>query len=266
DITTQRLYELTNAERAKNGLSTLSYNATLSQAAGMKASHMFEHNYWAHNAPDGTTPWYFFKQVGYNYELAGENLARDFEYSDGVVQGWMNSPSHRDNVLKAEYTDIGFAVVNGKLEGEDTTLVVQLFGKPIGTARPAKIVATSQKGEIKKQESPTKVPPTDAPTQEPNPTKGTVIGSIKQGLPQDFSNLTGTSSRIIPSPFARLHHFVTTNIPFLAVVALALALILDMYYAYKLQMLRLGGKNLAHLLFLVTAVVGYVVMTKGVIL
>ncbi len=122
------IINLTNQERTKNGSSSLGENSLLNQAAANKAAHMFSNNYWAHYAPDGTSPWYFLNQSGYKYVWAGENLAKDFQTSAGVVQGWMNSPSHRSNLLNKSYKDIGVAVANGTLQGEETTLVVQLFG------------------------------------------------------------------------------------------------------------------------------------------
>lgn len=131
DISADKLFQLTNEERVKNNLPPLTMNAELSAAAEQKAKNMFEKNYWSHYAPDGTAPWFFILQSGYQYEYAGENLAKNFMFSDGVVQAWMNSPTHRANIVRPEYTEIGFAVENGLLNGEETTLVVQMFGKPL---------------------------------------------------------------------------------------------------------------------------------------
>ena len=104
----------------------------LTKAAALKADDMFSDNYWAHFAPDGTSPWYFYGKVGYSYTWAGENLARDFQTSAGVVAGWMASTAgHKENILNSNFTEVGVAVKNGVLQGEETTLVVQLFGKPV---------------------------------------------------------------------------------------------------------------------------------------
>lgn len=129
-INQQTIITLTNQQRLANGVGAVAENSLLDQAAAKKAADMFASNYWAHVSPSGTTPWFFFDQVGYKYFYAGENLARDFDSSTGVVAGWMNSPSHRDNLLSGNYTEIGVAVVNGFMLGHETTLVVQLFGKP----------------------------------------------------------------------------------------------------------------------------------------
>lgn len=143
NVTATDLYNLTNQERSNSGLPTLIVNPKLEQAAYNKAQDMFAKNYWAHYAPDGsTTPWQFILQAGYNYQYAGENLARDFDTSASVVTAWMASPSHRDNILNVNYRDFGIAAVNGTLGGEETTLVVQMFGSP--TTLAAVPAASSQ--------------------------------------------------------------------------------------------------------------------------
>lgn len=135
NITAVDLYDLTNQEREEAGASSVSRNAQLEQAAYKKAQDMFTKNYWAHYAPDGsTTPWQFILESGYTYKFAGENLAKDFDTSYAVVSAWIASPSHRANLLNNSYKDVGIVTVNGVLLGEETTLVVQLFGAGEKTA------------------------------------------------------------------------------------------------------------------------------------
>lgn len=122
------LIELTNKERGENGLPVLVENEALNNAAKLKAEHMFSENYWAHFAPSGKTPWDFILGSGYRFTFAGENLAKNFYSSDEVVKAWMNSQTHKDNLLNPKYKDIGIAVVEGVLNGQKTTLVVQEFG------------------------------------------------------------------------------------------------------------------------------------------
>ena len=128
DIKVENILHYVNLERGKANLPPLSLSNELSLAATQKASDMFSQNYWAHISPTGTTPWDFIKKSGYDYIYAGENLAKDFDYSEDVVAAWMKSPTHRANILKPEYTDIGVAIMNGELNGSETTLVVQEFG------------------------------------------------------------------------------------------------------------------------------------------
>ncbi|OGC70077.1 hypothetical protein A2415_00570 [candidate division WWE3 bacterium RIFOXYC1_FULL_39_7] len=129
----------TNKKREELGLNDLRINPVLSEAARQKAEHMFQNNYWAHVAPDGTEPWDFILGEGYDYVYAGENLAKNFGNSDDVVEAWYNSPTHRENLLNGHYSEIGFAVVDGVLDGYETTLVVQMFGAPRGAGQAAEI-------------------------------------------------------------------------------------------------------------------------------
>lgn len=119
---------LSNVEREKNGLTALPENPLLQQAAQAKAADMLASDYWAHYSPSGKSPWVFITSAGYKYVYAGENLARDFEDASDVVQAWMNSPSHRANLLDRNFKEIGVAVVEGKLGGRQGILVVQMFG------------------------------------------------------------------------------------------------------------------------------------------
>jgi len=129
-IDPSRVIELTNNERLNAGLTIVKQNQELSQAAQAKAADMFAHNYWAHLSPTGTEPWSFITSSGYKYQHAGENLARDFGNPSDIVKAWMASPTHRQNLLDSRYKDIGIAVMDGYLNGVETTLVVQIFGTP----------------------------------------------------------------------------------------------------------------------------------------
>ncbi len=130
NITVDQVISLTNSERARLGLSPVVYSPVLSSAAEAKGTDMFAEQYWAHTSPKGKEPWAFISEAGYSYRVAGENLARDFAVSNQVVAAWMASPTHRANIVNQSYTEIGVAVVDGELEGVETTLVVQMFGTP----------------------------------------------------------------------------------------------------------------------------------------
>ncbi len=138
-----QIISLTNNKRTQNGLGTLTYNAQLAQAASAKAADMFANDYWAHNSPSGKTPWIFISGAGYRYVFAGENLARDFDDAGAVVDAWMNSPSHRSNLLDKNFKEIGVAVASGKLTGREGILVVQMFGASISTAPTTQIALAS---------------------------------------------------------------------------------------------------------------------------
>ena len=137
-ITIDDLYSQSNTERSAVGLPDLSLDKQLSIAALAKANNMIADDYWAHNSPSGATPWSFILKSGYMYETAGENLAKGFDTSSGVTTGWMESPKHRENILNESYLDVGYAVVDGKLTGRQTTLVVAMYG-----SRTSSIVVSS---------------------------------------------------------------------------------------------------------------------------
>ncbi len=128
DITKTALVQLTNQEREKIGLTTLTENPVLDRAAYLKAQDMLNNGYFSHFSPKGVSPWYWFKLSGYNYHYAGENLAIGFLDSSEVNDAWIDSPSHKANILNNKYREVGIAVVTGNFQGAETTVVVQLFG------------------------------------------------------------------------------------------------------------------------------------------
>lgn len=119
--TVSELLALTNAERAKVGVAPLVLDDRLNGSAGAKCADMDKYNYWAHDNPNGTTPWDFIKSVTY-YQTAGENLAQGFTTSNQVVTGWMNSETHKANVLSTAYTNVGYGICTDEALG---TVVVQ---------------------------------------------------------------------------------------------------------------------------------------------
>lgn len=121
------LLSLTNADRSANGVAPLAEDPQLDKAAQLKANDMAANSYFAHVSPSGKTPWYWLNQVGYQYTYAGENLAINFDDSSAVEAAWMNSPTHRANIVKPQYTHVGYAVAQGMYEGRETTFVVQEF-------------------------------------------------------------------------------------------------------------------------------------------
>jgi succinate dehydrogenase hydrophobic anchor subunit len=127
------LVDLTNEDRQDEGLQTLAKNKKLAEAAQMKANHMVENGYFAHDSPSGIQPWHWINKVGYSYKTAGENLAVDFSDSADVVDAWMDSKLHRENILETEFTEIGIATARGEYEGEETVYVVQMFANPSKT-------------------------------------------------------------------------------------------------------------------------------------
>lgn len=128
-ISAATLLKDTNDVRHDYQLPSLNLNQKLSQAAYLKAADMFTKQYWAHTSPEGTQPWKWFGDVGYNYSDAGENLAKNFHTPEAITTAWLGSPEHRANILGVNYSDVGFATVDGTLAGKPTTIVVALYGR-----------------------------------------------------------------------------------------------------------------------------------------
>ncbi len=122
---------LVNAERAKAALKPLVFNKRLADMAEAKANDMITKQYFAHVAPDGTDVVKLAERYEYHYLNIGENLAMgDFISSSDVMDGWMNSPGHRANILNKNYTEIGISAIEGNYEGRMVWYAVQEFGKP----------------------------------------------------------------------------------------------------------------------------------------
>lgn len=135
-ITPEKLIELTNQERTAAGMNSLTANQLLTQAALIKAQTIIDTNTFSHTINNKKfSAW--VRDTGYNYSYVGENLAIDFTTSEGVMEAWENSPLHKKNLLNPYYKEIGISAVGGKFQGQDTTVVVQVFGTPaIGSAEP----------------------------------------------------------------------------------------------------------------------------------
>ena len=253
NISAAEVIRLTNQERINAGLPSLKENPSLDKAAGLKANDMFSKDYWAHFAPDGTSPWYFFGLVGYQYSWAGENLARDFATSGGVVAAWMASSGHRANILNSNFTEIGLAVVNGNLEGEDTTLVIQLFGKPVAlaaTAPPGS--AASSPSQPAKLEENLNVPPSSAEGSKPSE-KSSAQGKQVESLPGSSKGATSVQSLFENTTSSQ-------KVTLALLLFVAALFVIDSVIIFRKRHLRAGSHSFAHaavLLLLIAAILLY---------
>lgn len=139
--------DATNKARASEGQAALTRNPLLDEAARLKAEDMAKNGYFAHWSPTGLSPWYWFEEAGYTYVHAGENLAVHFTDSGEVVEAWLDSPTHRANILSGNYSEIGIGTAEGEYEGYDTVFVVQMFGTPALAAPVAASVTQVEKTE-----------------------------------------------------------------------------------------------------------------------
>lgn len=248
NITPERIVELTNVERVKLGLPPLKVNALLSEAAREKAADMFAFNYWAHVSPSGRTPWSFFNDVGYKYQYAGENLARDFRDPDSVVRAWMNSPSHRENIVNSKYQEIGVAVVDGTLQGAETTLVVQLFGTQYGAAPAAKSQPPAAPNTQPAEEKVPVKAPLETPVQVPSTSREVLAQGENPKAP-------------LASPLD-----LTKGLVILVVGILLGVFAADIFLVPHHVTPRLSSKSLAQMMFLIFILAASLLISQGAIL
>lgn len=124
-----KLYDLTNEQRRIANLNLLDYSPYLSTSAQNKCEDMATRDYWQHESPEGTSPWVFIDATGTKYSYAAENQAYGYsEYAD-IVNGWMNSQTHRATILNADLEQVGFGICTApKFQGKtDQIIVVQHF-------------------------------------------------------------------------------------------------------------------------------------------
>lgn len=155
------LSAFTNEERQAQNLQTLAVSPLLNQAAEMKAADMAAKGYFAHTSPEGKTPWSWLEKVGYKYQYAGENLAINFSDSKDVTEAWMASPTHKANIVKGNYTEIGTGIANGVYQGRQTVFVAQVYANPLPKEKqiqPVKKVSSASQEAGKETAGKTKEP------------------------------------------------------------------------------------------------------------
>lgn len=211
------IVDITNVNREANAAGTLAENPVLQGAAQKKAEDMATKGYFAHYAPDGTSPWYWFKLMGYAYSYAGENLAVNFVDSRDVVDAWMNSPKHRENIVNANYTEIGIGIAEGMYQGQRAVFVVQFFGRPAantgGATKPAPVAVPVSQATTTEQVAgatssvPSPKPPVVAvkPTPKPTPTPA--------ALESDFVAVRGEEADASTTPSSTNSGKATSTVP-----------------------------------------------------
>ncbi|MCA9302016.1 hypothetical protein H6802_04415 [Candidatus Nomurabacteria bacterium] len=280
NINSEDLLRYTNQIRLQHGLGELTINQALNRAADKKAQDMFTNNYWAHISPTNVKPWDFILSEQYDYAYAGENLAKNFDNSKAVVDAWYKSPSHRENLLSPNYSEIGFAVRNGELEGYQTTLVVQMFG----TLRNPSYSAQNQNQDF---------PGTSAVAEVPSSSSGKSAENISQVNAQNELTLAtlnqenivaknASESPLEPLVFKSsmsgtdgqekvvlsLDLSLTAKLLFGIFGSFILSLLfLDIWYSSKKGISRVSGHALAHIIFLIVVLVGVsFVLSSGTVL
>lgn len=134
EITVANVIKLVNQARETQGVMDLQENNQLDAVAQDKLNDMVKNDYFAHTSPQGINPWYWFQKEGYDYKYAGENLAINFTQSEDQQKAWMDSATHRQNILNANYQQIGVAVGAGEIDNQMGIITVQEFGTLAGAA------------------------------------------------------------------------------------------------------------------------------------
>lgn len=259
NISVSDLLALTNQKRVEQGLSALALNSELSTAAQYKAQDMFAKNYWAHNSPDGTTPWVFIKSSGYDYLYAGENLARGFYTSSDVVEAWMASPGHRENIMSSNYDEIGFAILDGNLTGDETVLVVQMFGRSKAVAAVPQTDSTVE-NSIPQIEEGTLVDQEPVIEEQPE-----IVVDEAQPLIQPQQSPQNQVASIQSQPLIDTGIFSKTSSLIILSTLLAL-LLLDIVLIERRRIVRILTHNIDHVLFLGVVFVVIILIGNGAIL
>lgn len=240
----------TNNSRQSENLSILQENPLLDVAAKMKAEDMAINSYFAHTSPNGLEPWYWLEKVGYEYVYAGENLAINFSDSEDVIKAWMNSPTHRQNILGQNFTEMGIATAKGIYKEKETTFIVQMFGNPVKSA-----TAENLKQPIAETTS------TPTTTNISSVNTGVVLSATTEDL-----NKTNNTEVLIWKLFASPK---TTSFYLLSalIIIVSIALLLNIAIKPKIQHPKLILNGIALLLIMNAALIfnNYFSFTKGLI-
>lgn len=155
EITSQSVIDLTNQSRQENNLLPFQEDETLKKVAQDKLEDMIKNHYFAHTSPDGKEPWFWFSKEKYDYKYAGENLAINFLEVEEQHKAWMESLTHRKNILNDKFQEIGVAVGAGEIDGQTSIIAVQEFGTLIDAKNNLsgqEFFSANQKNVLKKEE------------------------------------------------------------------------------------------------------------------
>jgi hypothetical protein len=223
----------TNTARAANGVAALSLSAKLDAAAQNSADDMAARNYWSHNTPEGNPPWIWVTGQGYSYQKLGQNLATGFSDEQNTINGWMNSPPHRENLLDPAFKEVGFGYANNPdytaAGGGPMTIIVAFYGQPkvLSAATPAPVAPTV------KPATPSAPQPTAAaqqPAQSPAPASSVPKPSNPVVTSQPETAKTAEQSGVTPAKQTRIQ--VTLSNSKIAPAAGATSLLAIIIFAF----------------------------------
>ena len=139
EITVERIVAEMNEYRLAEGLGPLFVDPRLAAAAEDRMDDMVDSGYWRHEPSGGGSPFAVVMRRGFEFSMAGENLATGFETAEILVESWMLSPGHRANVMSPDFTSVGVAIIDGhvarRAEGKS---VVAVFAREMVRPLPKK--------------------------------------------------------------------------------------------------------------------------------
>lgn len=271
----------TNQDRLAGNLGVLKTNPLLERAAQLKAQDMAAKSYFAHTSPEGLTPWHWVEEVDYKYLLVGENLAVNFSDSQDANDAWMNSPTHRANILNNNFVETGVGAAKGRYEGRETTFIVQFFGRP---AAPVAALAETKPAMRSTPAIPAaagiSVPPKSEPAASSRPAienSPEVAGEVKgapetvESNPSELAVKADPASPGAPSVASRLlstPRAVSNYIFFTLLTIVALALLLKIFIKIKIQHPALIINGVALILIISTIILAnqYLVLSQAKII
>lgn len=182
DLSPDNIASAVNKARSQRNISTLAYNLRLASAADFKAHDMIARSYFSHTDPDGKYIWDKIAEEGYKpYTVLGENLAVDFFSTEGLMAAWIESPTHRANILNVDYKDQGIGVADGN-GGKYSMAIANTFGAQPSTQITKKTIT-----------EPAPKPVSEAPAPAPKP----VAVTAPQTTPEKPSVEVDSNSVII---------------------------------------------------------------------
>jgi uncharacterized protein YkwD len=201
----------TNIQRENNGLAPLAESGVLDEIAVLRLEDMFKNQYFAHVSPAGAGAESVAREVGYDYISLGENLALgDFQSDEKLVEAWMSSPGHRENILNTGYREIGVAVKKGIFSaegvsggrGEETWIAVQIFGKPASACPTVdaalKLKIDSAESQLESWQATLKILQSDIESTPPrNPSYNSKVDAYNSLADQYNALLSQTKSEIV---------------------------------------------------------------------
>lgn len=260
------LVDLANADRSAHAVGGLTVSPLLTAAAQAKADDMAAKGYFAHISPDGKNSWHWFKQAGYTFLYAGENLAVDFSDSIDVERAWMDSPTHRANILDGNFTQIGIASAQGVYEGRPTTFVVQMFGTPAPTKTPSEVRTLSTSADPTTPALATTKPVAPAPAPEvaavPIAVTAVTAPVTTQVLGTESGAVVSTSPQaswwqnLLASPLSMLRY---------AYLGLALVILMVLAYVTELEFHRRHLRHVAATMLLFVVMVALFIYADSVL-